>query len=48
MLKNMGGTHWEGFKLGLMGDGGDSEPSHDKMRGGIARLEGQGASRGLK
>jgi len=27
---------------------GDSEPSHDKVRDGIARLEGQGAGRGLE
>ena len=27
---------------------GDSEPSHDKVWDGIARLEGQGASRGLE
>lgn len=42
------GTHCEGFKLGLMGDRGDSEPSHDKVHDGLTRLEGQGASRGHK
>lgn len=34
-------SHWEGFKLGLNRDGGDSEPSCDKVWDGIAVL-GQG------
>ena len=40
--------HWEGIKLGLKGDRGGSEPSHDKVWDGVAVLEGQGASRGLE
>ena len=31
-----------------LGDEGDSEPFHDKVWDGIARLEGQGASTGLE
>lgn len=46
--KSPSGAHWEGFKLCLKGVEGDSEPSHDKLWDGIARLEGQGVSRGLE
>ena len=45
--ENANRSHWEGFKLGLKWDRG-SEPSHDKVWDGIARVEGQGASRDLE
>ena len=44
--ENLG--YLEGFKLDLKGDGGVSEPSHDKVWDDIARLEEQDASRALK
>lgn len=39
-------AHWEGSKLGVKGNGWNSEPSHDMMWDGIAVVEGKGASRG--
>ena len=39
-------AHWQGFKLGLKGEGSDTEPAHDKVWDSMAKLEEQGASRG--
>jgi len=37
---------WQGFKLGLKGEGSDTEPAHDKVWDSISKLKGQDASRG--
>lgn len=29
--ERLSGGHWEGFKLGLKGNGGNSKPFHDAM-----------------
>jgi len=42
------GAHWEGSKLNLKGDRENSKPSYDELWDGIARLEGQSASKDLE